>query len=382
MPSTGRSVSLRPDRLDYLRSVIQPGPDTPTSTTRTLFSMQHLSALIAVAVLISGCGPDSTGESRVAEAVMPSVVENAPSIVGSDQARADFVMTAGGDWALAGLSDSELDCVVEKLLVVLEPAEVVALNASEPTSAQAPVVVAALRSCELVLKVARLGLAGGSVGDSGIPSMDPACVLEGVTEDDMTPVLEVLFAGTGRGETDRAVEVLLSETPVMGNLVRCGLEGLLGEADGEVPLFCRGLFDQVATMMTVVVEHGMAAEVGIVDPVLLAELFSLSDKVFVWLADNVPDGQRADAKTVSDASVKVSKVMAEALYGLDDSSDPEFVLGAVFGALARLDAELAGDSVELELARARLEVYVTSTCGDSVVGLFHVLSGAGSLSGV
>ena len=118
-----------------------------------------------------------------------------------------------------------------------------------------------------------------------------------------------------------------------------------------------------------------------VDPALLAELFGLSDDVFIWLADNVPDGHRADAEAVRDASVKISQVMAEALHGLDGSSDPQVVLGAVFGAVARLDAELAAGSFELESSRARLESYVTATCGDSATGLFDVMSGAGTLSG-
>ena len=358
------------------------GPAAPASTTRTLSPMRPLPALFAVALLASGCGPDGPGEPRVVAEVATTVIEVAPPTVGRDEARAGFVVAAGGDRALAGLSAPELECVVEELLIVLEPVEVVALTASGPTPPQAPVVVDALRSCGLVLKVARLGLAGGFVGNSGVPGLDPTCVLEGVTEDDMAPVLEALFAGAGAVKTDRAVDVLLSGTPVMGNLVRCGLQGLLGETDDEGSPFCHGFFDQVAAMMTAVVEHGMAAEVEVADPALLAELFGLSDDVFVWLADNVPDGHRADAEAVRDASVKISQVMAEALHGLDDSSDPQVVLGAVFGAVARLDAELAVGSFELESSRARLESYVTATCGDSATGLFDVLSGAGALSGV
>jgi len=126
----------------------------------------------------------------------------------------------------------------------------------------------------------------------------------------------------------------------------------------------------------------VVAEAEVADPVLLAELFGLSDDVFVWLADNVPDDHRADAEAVRDASVKISQVMVEALHGLDDSSDPQVILGAMFGAVARLDAELAGGSLELESSRARLESYVTAACGDSATGLFDVLSGAGALSGV
>ena len=80
--------------------------------------------------------------------------------------------------------------------------------------------------------------------------------------------------------------------------------------------------------------------------------------------------------------MKVSEVMVESLHGLDDSSDPQVVLSAVFGAMARLDAELAVGAFELESARARLESYLSSTCGDSVASLFEVLSGAGALSGV
>ncbi len=357
------------------------GPAAPVFTTLTLSPMRSLPALFAVALLASGCGPDGSGEPRVAAEAATTVIEVSPPTVGRDEARAGFVVAAGGDRALAGLSEPELGCVVEELLIVLEPMEVVALTDSGPTPPQAPVVVDALRSCGLILKVARLGLAGGFVGDSGVPGLDPTCVLEGVTEDDMAPVLEALFAGVGAVKTDRAVDVLLSETPVMSNLVRCGLQGLLGEANDEGSPFCHGFFDQVAAMMTAVVEHGMAAEAEVADPVLLAELFGLSDDVFVWLADNVPVGHRADAEAVRDASVKISQVMAEALHGLDDSSDPQIVLGAVFGAVARLDAELAVGASELESSRARLESYVTAACGDSATGLFDVLSGAGTLSG-
>jgi hypothetical protein len=135
-------------------------------------------------------------------------------------------------------------------------------------------------------------------------------------------------------------------------------------------------------MMTTVVERGMAADTDVVDPELLIELFGLSDGVFVWLAENVPDRYQADAEAVRDASVRVSELMAEALDGLDASSDPEEVLAAMFGAVTRLDAELAADSFELESARVRLQSHVTSTCGDSAAGLFDILAGAGALTGV
>ena len=133
------------------------GPAAPASTTRTLSPVRPLPALFAVALLASGCGP---GEPRVVAEVATTVIEVAPPTVGRDEARAGFVVAAGGDRALAGLSAPELGCVVEELLIVLEPVEVVALTASGPTPPQAPVVVDALRSCGLVLKVARLGLAG------------------------------------------------------------------------------------------------------------------------------------------------------------------------------------------------------------------------------
>ena len=135
-------------------------------------------------------------------------------------------------------------------------------------------------------------------------------------------------------------------------------------------------------MMTAVVEHGMAAEAEVADPVLLAELFGLSDDVFVWLADNVPDGHRADAEAVRDASVKDLAGDGRGPPWPRRLLGPAGRLGAVFGAVARLDAELAVGSFELESSRARLESYVTATCGDSATGLFDVLSGAGALSGV
>ena len=102
-----------------------------------------------------------------------TVIEATPPTIGRNEARAGFVVAAGGDRALAGLSEPEFGCVVEELLIVLEPVEVVALTASGPTPPQAPVVVEALRSCGLVLKVARLGLSGGFGGNSGVPGLDP-----------------------------------------------------------------------------------------------------------------------------------------------------------------------------------------------------------------
>lgn len=350
------------------------GSADPALATRTLSPVCYLRALFAVVFFASGCGAEGAGELGL-------IPETAPSTVSPAGARAGFVVAAGGDRALAGLSETELGCVVDELLIVLEPAEVVDLTATGPTPAQTALFVDALRSCDLVLEVARLGLTGGFVGNSNTPGLDPSCVLEGVTEDDMAPLLEALFAGTETVETARNVDVLLSKSPVMGNLVRCGLRGLLGGADGEVALFCREFFNQVATMMTAVVEHGMTNEADVVDPILLTELFGLSAEVFIWLSDNVPDDHRADAKTVSDASVKVSEMMGEALQDFDNSSDPQVVFGAVFGAVARLDAELAIGSSELESARSRLESYVTSTCGDSATGLFDVIAGAGALSG-
>ena len=309
------------------------------------------------------------------------MVDVTSSTLGRSETKAGSVATRG-DHSLASLSDSELGCVVEELLIVLEPAEVVALTASGPATVQAPVVLDALRSCDLVLELAQLGLTHGLVGDSGTPELDPTCVLEGVTEDDIAPVLEALFAGVGAVETGEVVDILLLETPVMSNLVRCGLQHLLREADGEVPPFCQGLLEQVEIMMTVVVEHDTTDELDVVDPALLTELFDLFDDVFVWLADKVPYDYRTDAEVVRDASRKVSELIAEALYGLDDDSDPQVVLGAVFGVVARIDAELAVDSFRLESARTRLKSYVTTACGESTSSLFDVLSGAGALSGV
>lgn len=381
-PSTGRSASPRSDRHDYLRLVIGTGSVVPAFATRTLSPMRHLPALVAVAVLASACGLGDGSEPGMVAGVTTTLDEVAVSIAVPVEARPGFVTAAGGDRALVSLSSSDLGCVADELLVVLSPTDVVALTATGPTPAQVPVVVEALQSCDLVIEVARLGLAGGFVGGSGAPGLDPTCVLKGVTEDDMAPVLEALFTGTGTAEIDRTVDVLLSETPVMSNLVLCGLEGIFDEAGGEVPSFCRGLLDRVAVIMTAVVKHGTAGDSDVVDPVLLAELFGLFEDVLVWLADHVPDHYQVDAAVVRDTSVKVSEVMAEALHGLDDSSDPQVVLSAVFGAVVRIDAELAVGAFELESTLARLESYVTSTCGDSVAGLFDLLSEAGTLSGV
>ncbi|MEE2768699.1 MAG: hypothetical protein VX833_05745 [Actinomycetota bacterium] len=344
--------------------------------------MRYLLALIVAGALGLGCGSD--GQTETTNRASDSTIGQEAELtsVGPTQSRSDIVGAVGSDRALAGLSDTELGCVVDELLLILELQVVVALISNGPTPAQAPVVVDALRSCDLVLVVAGLGLSGAWEDGSGTPSLDPDCILQGVTEDDMAPVLEALFAGANQQDAEGSVDALLSETPVMSNLVRCGLEDLISGTANEVPRFCRDFVDRVATMMATVVERGMVTDIDVVDPELLIELFGLSDEVFVWLAENVPDRYQADAEAVRDASARVSELMTEAFDGLDVSSDPEEVLAAMFGAVTRIDAELAADSFELESARVRLQSHVTSTCGDSAAGLFDILAGAGALTGV
>ena len=83
-----------------------------------------------------------------------------------------------------------------------------------------------------------------------------------------------------------ALGALLADTPLMGNLMRCRLEAMIRADGGALPPFCFGLVDQVASIMTAVmdVEPGRG---DLADMSVLADLLAMSDDIFAWLADEV-----------------------------------------------------------------------------------------------
>jgi hypothetical protein len=101
----------------------------------------------------------------------------------------------------------------------------------------------------------------------------------------------------------------------------------------------------------------------------------MSDDIFVWLADEVPAAQRADAVLVRDATTQIATIMAEALVGIDGQSTEEEALAAIFAAMTRVQAEVDIDDADLDAASARLRAHVVSRCGQAGSALFDLIAG-------
>ena len=339
-------------------------------------------ALSVLSVMAVACGTDEPGSTAAVEdvsattqlATTTELTTTTATAVGD--IRDQFATGAGdSDSVLGGLTDSDLGCVADNLLASLEPDEVLALSALGPMPEQAALTVAALEACDLVLTLVGQGMVEALADDSNLPVLDVACLMEGVTSDDLVPVLEAQFENPfGLDLQDREMTVLLAETPIMGNLMRCRLEAMVVAQGASLPDFCFGLADQVAAMMTSVIAVDLN-DGDLTDPSVLADLLGMSDDIFVWLADEVPPAQRADAVLVRDATTQIAEIMFEALTEVDEHSSEDEVLAAIFAATARIQSEVAADSTDLDAASARLREHVISRCGEAGSTLFDLIAG-------
>ncbi|MEC9394731.1 MAG: hypothetical protein VYA89_02655 [Actinomycetota bacterium] len=299
-----------------------------------------------------------------------------------DEARSGFVAdVAAATPILDGLTDADLGCVADRLLVDLEPAEVVALTQNGPRPDQAVLAVGALQDCNLVVRLVALGMAQTIAEDPDAQPMDVDCLLEGVDDDDLVPVLEARFASGSLVLDDPKVDDLLADTPMMANAVRCMTDAMLDAGVGT-PAVCAGLADRLGDMMAILLalEPGPGEEP---DPFDLVAVFRVTDEVFDWLADEVPSDLLADAALVRDTNRRIGDLMAEAfqyLRGEDAGShqeDHDARTTAFLGAMARIEAELSENRVEVNAASARLRGWTVSTCGEKSSMLFDLLAGAG-----
>lgn len=354
------------------------------STRRAARTAGPVAVLLSVMAVAVGCGTDTSGPgvapaattSTTVVAATTIVPEVATTTVTPGEARERFVVeVADSDAALGGLSEADLGCVADRLLLSLEPEAVVVLSALGPAPDQAALTVAALEACDLILTLAGTGMVEALAEDPEMPPVDMECLLEGVTSADLAPVLEALFgepAGLELG--DASITGLLADTPLMGNLMRCRLEAMIRADGGALPPFCFGLVDQVASIMTAVmdVEPGRG---DLADMSVLADLLAMSDDIFAWLADEVPEEHRADAVLVGDATRRMAEIMVESLTGIDETSTSDDILSALFAASARMEAEMGADGAAVDAAVSRMELYILSTCGESTAGLFELLGG-------
>ena len=347
--------------------------------------------LFSALFVISACGSGATHGGTVAadadpgttEAVSTTMLSVSTTTVSSDDARSGFVSdVSAAAPILEGLTEADLGCVADRLLVEVDPAEVVALTRNGPRPDQASLAVAALRDCDLVVAVVGLGIGQSLAADPDAPPIEPACMLKGVTADDLVPYLEERFeTGVVNLDDDEAMDLLL-DTPVMANMIRCSAEAML-DISTDAPAVCAGLAEHLGLMMATLME--MEPEPGAEpDPFALVGVFRVTDEVFAWLVDEVPPDLRDDAKLVREATGRIGTLMAEALRDLTEASEDDLAadsaanearMAAFLGMMARIAADLEADMDEVDAAAARLRNWTIATCGDSSSMLFELLTG-------
>lgn len=340
-----------------------------------------LALLWVLGSAVAACGssgantfPDPTLEATTAASLAVST-----TTVTAAEARSGFVTdVAAATPVLDSLTDADLGCVADRLLVDLEPAEVVTLTRNGPRPDQARLTVSALRQCELVIRLVALGMEQAIAEDSLIPQMDVHCLLDGLTDEDLVPVLEARFASGSVDLGDREVDNLLADTPIMANALRCMVTSEMG-GDAESSPVCAGLADRLGDMMTtlLVVETESAEEL---DPLDLLVMFQMTDEIFAWLIDEVPKELRVDAILVHHTSRRIVELMAETLQTTVDEEaegDGGARLTALLGAMTRIEAELSRNWDEVDAANDRLQDWAFSTCGETSSMLFDLLAGTG-----
>ena len=327
---------------------------------------------VLVVALLSCCSSKASVENN-------NNFETSPEV--SSQVGKSNGLLLQGDFSadpdLYNLSESQMSCVVDQLLIFFTPEQVSVITGEGPTVEQKEIAISALEVCDLLVTVTNLGILEGIERSFGTFPNDTDCVLSTLREKELVPIFEVLFSEVDSAEMSQKVEGILLESRILDFLVTCVLDAQFGHYQNK-DLVCSGLFDRVAEIVTAIVRRGIQVEEGpTVNPDLLIELFSLSDEIFIWLSKNVDIAIAEDASVVRDASVYVSKVMIESFKDLEVDATPEEVLEAMFVAVVRLDAELAEERASINQSQERLEQYLVSVCGDSATYLFSLLSGIG-----
>ena len=320
--------------------------------------------------------------SSIGEPAAPptTVLEVATTTVSPADARSDFVSEATGSAPiLEGLSDQDLGCVADRLLEDLDPTEVVTLTRNGPRPEQATLAVDALRSCGLILDVVALGLQQAIDADPEAPPVEAACILEGIVDEDLVPYLEARFEHGFVELDDDEANLLLEDTPIMANTMRCSTLALFGQVDAEAPPVCTGLAYRTGDMMAELLAIA-ETEVDGPDLSVLTGVFAATDAIFAWLVDEVPAELRDDAVLVRDATSRIGALMAEgfAKVAEADPGDEEAAMTAFLGVMARVSAEMESTASTVEVSTERLRDYLVATCGESVLILFELLSGVGA----
>ena len=332
--------------------------------------------VLSACLLAAACGSTDV----VREVATTTILEVATTTVTPAGARDGFVAGAADSAPiLGGLTDHDLGCVADRLLEELEPAEVVALTRNGPRPGQSALAVRALRDCDLVIEVVALGLRDAIRADLDSLPIDATCLLEGVDPDDLAPYLEARFALGFVAFEDSEATDLLAGTPILANTMRCSTMAAFGLVDGDTPAVCVELSQRLGDMMAALMATDGADSEP--DPMLLPSVFTVTNEIFAWLADQVPPELEADAILVRDTMARVGELMVEGLARPDlDTDDAEEVMVAFLGVMTRISAELSGVEGDLAAATSRLRAHLVETCGESSSMLFELLVGVGATS--
>ena len=336
--------------------------------------------VLSACLLAAACGSTDVVRESVPEVATTTILEVATTTVTPAGARDGFVAGAADSAPiLGGLTDHDLGCVADRLLEELEPAEVVALTRNGPRPGQSALAVRALHDCDLVIDVVALGLRDAIRADPDSLPIDATCLLEGVDPDDLAPYLEARFALGFVDLEDSEATDLLAGTPILANTMRCGTMAAFGLVDGDTPAVCVELSQRLGDMMAALMATDGADSEP--DPILLASVFTVTNEIFAWLADQVPPELEADAILVRDTMARVGELMVEGLARPDlDTDDAEEVMVAFLGVMTRISVELSGVEGDLVVATSRLRAHLVETCGESSSMLFELLVGVGATS--
>jgi len=336
--------------------------------------------LVVLVVLIASSSLAACSSIGEPAAPPTTILEVATTTVSPADARSDFVSESTGSAPiLEGLSDQDLGCVADRLLEDLDPTEVVTLTRNGPRPEQATLAVDALRSCGLILDVVALGLQQAIDADPEAPPVEATCILEGIVDEDLVPYLEARFEHGFVELDDDEANLLLEDTPIMANTMRCSTLALFGRVDAEAPPVCTGLAHRMGDMMAELLAIA-ETEVDGPDLSVLTGVFAATGAIFAWLADEVPAELRDDAVLVRDATSRIGALMTEgfAKVAEADPGDEEAAMTAFLGVMARVSAEMESMAFTVEVSTERLRDYLVATCGESVLTLFELLSGVGA----
>ena len=340
------------------------------------FVAPAVALFIVIALGAGACAdsePDSLVDPTTTVSQATTTVSQATTTLGVDEVRYRFIADAGAEGALADLSDTDLGCVADALLEVSGTGVVLSIASQGPKPHQAAMTVDALVACGVVGPVFRAGLVAGMATDPTAPDVGPECLLEGVSVDQLVPVLVTELSRPGGVSVDGSdMDVLLFDTPLMVNMMRCPLE-----AAGELTPFCAGYFDVIDELLRLVLSQG-SLEATSLDPVAFASLFHVAEGVFAWLATNAPEDLGGSAVLVHDAVIVVDEAFVDAVAGMEDDT-PEARDTALLAASSRIGAGLEGmNAGDLPTATTRLRSHIVDECGAQATVVFDLFGGFGA----